>query len=1300
MLGIDTKRVIEPLTMNAREPAPPTPTGSLEVEPVPEAARPQPTPLIRLIMPLVMIVAVIGIVVVMVVGAGADGGGGAGGGSQLSPMMLMFPMMMLVTVFTMFNPQGPGKDQDETRRTYLRHLNGVRDEALANARAQRAHDTHQHPAPSRLAPLVNTGRLWERAAGDPDALEVRVGTGPAALATPINVPEAVAIEDLDPVCAVSLRHLLKAVGTVADMPVVIQLQAFRFIGLAGPHARELARAMVLQLVTFHGPEAVGISFLGHGWGWLKWLPHTRCPEDAAFHILIVDDVATTGVEPFIDDPAYTTIIDVGSRRTTALGVRAEHEGLCLLVESDGLHVVTAAGDEEIGVADSVGAHSALSFARSLASLQRPLTTSSTHHGPAGGDLLRLLGMTDIADHQGLWPGLSESQRLNVPIGTTPDGVPVKLDLKESAHGGMGPHGLCIGATGSGKSELLKTLVTALAITHSPEELNFVLVDFKGGATFLGCDQLPHTSAVITNLENEAVLVERMFDAISGEMNRRQEVLRRAGNFANVGDYNAARRARLDGGGHAGGREAGDVRDREGEDLGPLPALVIVVDEFSELLGQHPDFADLFVAVGRLGRSLHVHLLLASQRLEEGRLRGLDSHLSYRIGLKTFSAAESRQVLGVTDAYNLPAQPGAGYLKTDAEQLARFQASYVSGPLARMVETLPGHGEDSGPGAIAEGGATGENGRGEVDRGAVGVRLFTGWDEPQVTEGTTQRVLDTSTTLLTEVVDITRQAAAERDFHAHRLWLPPLPRVIQLPEVVGPVLAEHTGSALKQGTGTAATSAAALCLRVPVGIIDKPYYQRQDPLWLDLGTEGGHAVVCGGPQAGKSTALRSIVASLAALNSPDNVRFYVIDLGGGQLATLERLPHVAAVASRYEPEKIRRIVDEVQVLVAEPEPRHTIVVIDGWHHIGTAGADFEDLVQPLTELAADGPSARIHFVVSTPRWTTMRPAIRDLMSHRLELRLGEAMDSLIDRKAQQKLPALPGRGITQAGEFMLIAHSSNQDLAHICHTAEARGWQPVPALKMLPHSVNTSELVPEEHAPSALAFGIGGQRLRTQYWDPDTSAHLVAVGSSESGKSTLLATLMEGICRRSRKDARLVVIDHRRVHLGTLDEDMVAAYSATSASTSAVLRDASVTLSARLPGPDVTASQLADRSWWQGPDIYIVIDDFELVSDAALAPLVELVPHARDIGMHIIIARKAGGFGRALFAQFLAAVRDSQPAVLLFDADKEEGPIFGLKPTAQPPGRARWSIRGELVGLCHVAQPARTSPAIAPTHQES
>ena len=259
----------------------------------------------------------------------------------------------------------------------------------------------------------------------------------------------------------------------------------------------------------------------------------------------------------------------------------------------------------------------------------------------------------------------------MPVGVDDAGAPVALDLKESAQGGSGPHGLCIGATGSGKSELLRTLVLGLVATHSSAELNLVLVDFKGGATFLGLGGLPHVSAVITNLADELHLVDRMADALEGELTRRQELLRAAGNLTGVAEYAAARRT--------GGR-----------DLPPLPALLVVVDEFSELLAQRPELVDLLGTIGRLGRSLGIHLLLASQRLDEGRLRGLDSHLSYRIALRTFSAAESRAVLGVPDAHRLPPAPGSAFLATGTGELVRFRAAYVSGPITGpSVRTAPG-----------------------------------------------------------------------------------------------------------------------------------------------------------------------------------------------------------------------------------------------------------------------------------------------------------------------------------------------------------------------------------------------------------------------------------------------------------------------------------------------------------------------------------------------------------------------------------------------------------------------------------
>ena len=1194
------ERIVPPLRMSERDPAPPVPAGTLTPDPVPPAVRPQPQPLLRMLMPLVMVSAVVGMVALMVITGRAHTGAG------MNPGMIMFPVMMGMGMLAMFLPQS-AEDTDEQRRVYMRHLDALRAQANENAHAQRAYELYRAPDPRHLVSLVATRRLWERAAEDPDALQVRIGLGPAALCTPVEVPDSGAAEDLDPVCAVSLRRTVHEVGSVPMVPVLIQLGAFRFLAFSGPSAADVARALVAQLVFHHGPELVSVMALGAGWEWLKWLPHTRSPEAALHRVLVVDSATADGAEDCLDDPRFTTIIDVGSRPHSELGARAQAEGLAFYCDAD-LRIHTVEGEEGIGVPDCMRVAESLVLARALAACRRPATADRTN---LPRDFLGLIGLSpaELEHSDGLWEHCARFGHLTVPIGVAEDsGAAVLLDLKESALGGVGPHGLCIGATGSGKSELLKTLVLALAATHDPNELNFVLVDFKGGATFLGVERLPHTSAVITNLAEEQALVDRMHDAISGEMNRRQEVLRKSGKFANVTDYNAAR---------AAGRS----------DLVPLPSLVIVVDEFSELLGQHPDFADLFVAVGRLGRSLHMHLLLASQRLEEGRLRGLDSHLSYRIGLKTFSAAESRQVLGVVDAYHLPARPGAGYMRTDSDSLVRFQAAYVSGRLP----ALPVAGVDK----------------------KLSVRRFHQWIVPEVEDVPRKPQYHPTAMLLDAVVDAAQRAA--RGKHAHRIWLPPLPAEIPLASIVARV--GHLGCVL--------------------GLIDRPFQQRQDPFILQFSGSGGHAALCGSPRTGKTTALRSLVLSLVLTHGTDQLRFYILDLGGAEgLAALAKLPHVAGVAGRKDPERVRRVVDEVLGLVSVPEPRHTFLVVNGWHVIAN---EFDDLVDSFTRIAADGLAARVHLVVSTARWTNIRPAVRDLLQHRVELRLGEPMDSLIDRKAQLKLPNLPGRGLTAEGEPMLIALTGNQDVHHVC---QQLADQPrVPALRILPQHIALSALPPTS-APG-IPFAVGGPRLETWAWNLDTSPHAVCLGSQGAGKSTFLSALMAGM--RDPERYRIVLLDLRRTHLGEVGPEMLAAYCPTTESAARAVSQLGVTMRERLPGPDVTPAELKRRSWWRGPEIVLVVDDYDVLPAGLLQPLLEFVPHARDIGLHVVVARKSGGAGRALYDPLLGAVKDQSPAVMLLDADREEGPLFGVRPVTQPPGRGTWIVRGNVIGVGQVAQ---------------
>ncbi len=598
------------------------------------------------------------------------------------------------------------------RRDYLRYLTQTRRKVRAAVAEQQKALAWRHPEPAALWSMVRTTRLWERRPQDVDFGEVRVAVGDQQLGLRLTPNATTPVEDLEPLSAHALRSFIRAYATVPEQPIAIYLRAWARVLLRGDEerARSLARAMIAQLATFHAPDDVWIALCVSDerrseWEWLKWLPHTpasagerrRGPgPDVRLRLQRAGGPAGRGVHgapllrPRGGRRARGTLHrDRRGRRQCPGRAPAgrsrlpQHRGdrpeRCAdlapgagdaALRGDGGRLRAGARTRtdrdrkeqttRLGRPDRFGTVGSTALAKRIAPYRMGVGSETSAPLSADLELTTLLGISDLSRHEpnSLWQRNIGSSRLKVPIAVSADGAPVELDIKESAQGGTGPHGMLIGATGSGKSELLRTLVLALALTNSSETLNFVLVDFKGGATFLGLDELPHTSAVITNLAGEAALVGRMQDALHGELMRRQELLRSAGNYTSALDYEKARAS--------------------GVPLAPLPSLFVVVDEFSELLASHREFMELFVMIGRLGRSLGVHLLLASQRLDEGRMHQLESHLSYRIGLRTFSAMESRGVLGVPDAYQLPPQPGSGYLKSGVEALTRFRAAYVSG----------------------------------------------------------------------------------------------------------------------------------------------------------------------------------------------------------------------------------------------------------------------------------------------------------------------------------------------------------------------------------------------------------------------------------------------------------------------------------------------------------------------------------------------------------------------------------------------------------------------------------------------
>ncbi len=460
------------------------------------------------------------------------------------------------------------------------------------------------------------------------------------------------------------------------------------------------------------------------WDWVKWLPHIQDTQQLDGDLPMRRVTSSTAAMTELLAADLESRLDRFQRQRGAQAAQTSH--LVVVVDGDGLpagqhlespdpsvslaalgvHVVSLLDaprdepgtvDERVHIApDGVVRHDSREEPYSLdlpapglcSALARLLSAMRlTVEGQADESLSGTIGLPEIlgvADPARLDLGRTWRPRplrdlLRVPIGVGATGNTVMLDLKESAHGGMGPHGMVVGATGSGKSEMLRTLVSSLAIGHAPERLALMLVDFKGGATFAPMSDIPHIAGMITNLQDDLTLVDRMRDALYGEMQRRQEILKEAGNLPNVTAY----QERVD----------------AGEDLAPLPHLLVIVDEFSELLTAKPDFAELFVAIGRIGRSIGVHLLLATQRLEMGKIRGLESHLSYRISLRTFSESESRDAIGVPDAFHLPPEPGSGYLRVDTTVFDRFKAALVSA----AVRTTGRRPADDGPGGPLRGG---------------------------------------------------------------------------------------------------------------------------------------------------------------------------------------------------------------------------------------------------------------------------------------------------------------------------------------------------------------------------------------------------------------------------------------------------------------------------------------------------------------------------------------------------------------------------------------------------------------------
>jgi S-DNA-T family DNA segregation ATPase FtsK/SpoIIIE len=446
-----------------------------------------------------------------------------------------------------------------------------------------------------------------------------------------------------------------------------------------------------------------------------------------------------------------------------------------------------------------------------------------------------------------------------------------------------------------------------------------------------------------------------------------------------------------------------------------------------------------------------------------------------------------------------------------------------------------------------------------------------------------------------------------------------------------------------------------------------------------------------------------------MHTPREIQFYCLDFGGGALASLEGLPHVGGVASRLDGDRARRTVAEIATLLQERERFFTeqgidsittyrrqladgtiegdgwgdvFLVVDGWL---TIRQEFETIEPVITDLAARGLGYGIHVVAATNKWSEFRPGIRDLFGTRVELKLGDAYESDINRKASLAVPeGVPGRGLTKEGLHFLSALpridgvQDAEDLqvgarALVQAVREAWTGPSAPAVRLLP-AILPAENLPDltQTGPSRIPIGIDEATLSPIMLDFDVDPHFAVVGDSESGKSNLLRLITEGlVARRTPQEAMMIVIDYRRSLLDSAATEHRIGYAASGAAAADLINDARAALLKRLPPADLTPDQLRARNWWQGSDLYIVVDDYELVATSSnpLLPLAELLPQARDIGLHLILSRAMGGIGRAMYDPIIQRIKDMASPAVVLSGNKDEGFLFGnVRPHPLPPGR--------------------------------
>lgn len=1185
--------------------------------------------------------------------------------------MLMSPVMVVGSYFE--NKSWNRKDY----KAQLAEHSEMVERAIVDIDAKREEEIasrlHENPSVTETVDFAQelSPRLWERHSDEEEFLTLRVGRAEQKSRTTVE-PESGGSRKLrDELMKIPPRY-----AHIPDLPAVAGLPKVGGIGVAGPieHANSLARALLVQLAGLHAPSDVVVAALlgeeeASSWEWLGWLPHIRSSVSpiTGSHIGVDAHSCTTLLGGLVEElerrlaeaeehrsgghlsPAVVVLIDEGVPldRTRMLPLletgpsmglyfiwigssRARLPRACGAV----LDLQSRSGDVTLGFRESgneisgveveaVTEEEAEQFARSLSPVVeiggRIGTAASV---PARVNLVDLLGGVQILDDPETvidrWRQGDDSLRqgkklrLRAPIGQQAD-APLSLDIRTE-----GPHALVAGTTGAGKSELLQSYVASLAATHGAHHVTFLLVDYKGGAAFKDCVHLPHTVGLVTDLNTSEV--RRALVSLEAELRHREMILNEAG--------------------------AKDLIELESTKHPKTPpTLLVIVDEFAALAKEVPEFIEGVVDVALRGRSLGIHLLLATQRPAGVVTPQIRANTSLRIALRVADDDDSVDVIGTREAAALPSElPGRAIAKIGPRESALFQSAYVGGFTSAAF---------SGPTVMVM--------QFVFDRSAP-------MGSDQANGHNLSRSSDDATDLQ-RLVDNVQVAHDMAGIEApRRPWQPPLAPVYDLARLPRSDTDE----------------------KIVLGVVDMPRQQRQSIAHFAPDVDG-NILVLGASGSGKTVLLRTLAASAGMSKSGATTHVYGLDFAGRGLEMLADLPHVGEIVQGHDNQRVVRLLRDLRSRIDErserfaavragslpeyrkakggrPDEPRLLVLVDGYaaFHSVYERVEGGKWIDWLTQLAGDGRQFGIHFVFSADRRSAFPLALTSAVGTRIVLRLAHPDEYSAAGVPLDMVEATssPGRSVfnnleTQiallGGELGGDAQTKAMDeIGEYIKTLPLTPPQPV---RILPEEVALESI---GRSQDAFWFGVRDADLGPAVL-PFSPGGFIVTGPPRSGKTTALSTLVDA----APPTVREVVI-------------IAAQESALTSPRS----------NCRIAIGEQEGSQLL-RSVLESAtsDLLIVIDDLHDFANTDVDFAVRDVLKAARGGEWMVVVASDVEAARRAYDGALRDLRASKAGLLLQPDSEVDGDVVGVRlPRAVnaiwPPGRG-YMVSGGTYDLCQV-----------------